>query len=98
MQLSFVDQTVVFCSSICAAAEANVRWCVLCSEEERRWLAEAVDRHMMVDVVSRMREIALLMNTPLSVLEAQGITPDDIEGTDQLSIPAMRTAIVVVDF
>uniref|UniRef100_A0A0D9VSF6 TOG domain-containing protein n=2 Tax=Leersia perrieri TaxID=77586 RepID=A0A0D9VSF6_9ORYZ len=50
------------------------------SEEERRWLAEAVERHMMVDVVSRMREIALLMSTPLSVLEAQGITPDDIEG------------------
>ena len=50
------------------------------SEEERRWLAEAVERHMMVDVVSRMREIALLMSTPLSVLEAHGITPDDIEG------------------
>ncbi|KAF0932751.1 hypothetical protein E2562_012092 [Oryza meyeriana var. granulata] len=50
------------------------------SDEERRWLAEAVERHMMVDVVSRMREIALLMSTPLSVLEAQGITTDDIEG------------------
>ncbi|OEL27028.1 hypothetical protein BAE44_0011953 [Dichanthelium oligosanthes] len=50
------------------------------SEEERRWLAEAVERHMMVDVVSRMREIALLMSTPPTVLEAQGITHDDIEG------------------
>ncbi|RCV45526.1 hypothetical protein SETIT_9G461500v2 [Setaria italica] len=50
------------------------------SEEERRWLAEAVERHMMVDVVSRMREIALLMSTPPAVLEAQGITHDDIEG------------------
>ncbi|CAM0872489.1 unnamed protein product [Alopecurus aequalis] len=51
------------------------------SEEERRWLAEAVEsqRHMAEDVVSRLREIALLMSTPLSVLEAQGITPDDIE-------------------
>ncbi|KAG8074420.1 hypothetical protein GUJ93_ZPchr0006g42579 [Zizania palustris] len=49
-------------------------------EEERRWLAEAVERHMMVDVMSRMREIALLMSTPLSVLEALGITPDEIEG------------------
>jgi len=51
------------------------------SEEERRWLAEAVERHMMVDVVSRMREIALLMSAPHAVLEAQGITHDDIEGT-----------------
>ncbi|WVZ56429.1 hypothetical protein U9M48_006965 [Paspalum notatum var. saurae] len=50
------------------------------SEEERRWLAEAVEQHMMVDVVSRMREIALLMSTPPAVLEAQGITHDDIEG------------------
>ncbi|XP_047086390.1 hsp70 nucleotide exchange factor FES1-like [Lolium rigidum] len=49
------------------------------SEEERRWLAEAAGRHMAEDVVSRLREIALLMSTPLSVLEAQGITPDDIE-------------------
>ncbi|XP_047086384.1 hsp70 nucleotide exchange factor FES1-like [Lolium rigidum] len=49
------------------------------SEEERRWLAEAAGRHMAEDVVSRLREIALLISTPLSVLEAQGITPDDIE-------------------
>ncbi|KAE8808312.1 Hsp70-binding protein 1 [Hordeum vulgare] len=49
------------------------------SEEERRWLAEAVERHMAEDVVGRLREIALLMRTPLSVLEAQGITPEDIE-------------------
>lgn len=67
-----------------AAAEASV-WCAVCSEEERRWLAEAVERHMAEDVVGRLREIALLMRTPLSVLEAQGITPEDIEGTDQSS-------------
>jgi hsp70-interacting protein len=53
----------------------------VCSEEERRWLEEAAGRHMAEDVVSRLREIALLMSTPLSVLEAQGITPEDIEGT-----------------
>uniref|UniRef100_A0A453IE95 Nucleotide exchange factor Fes1 domain-containing protein n=2 Tax=Aegilops tauschii subsp. strangulata TaxID=200361 RepID=A0A453IE95_AEGTS len=64
---------------IWVAAEASL-WCaVLCSEEERRWLAEAVERHMAEDVVGRLREIALLMRTPLSVLEAQGITPEDIE-------------------
>jgi hypothetical protein len=59
----------------------RVRLLVVRSEEERRWLAEAVEQHMMVDVVSRMREIALLMSTPPAVLEAQGITHDDIEGT-----------------
>jgi hsp70-interacting protein len=64
------------------------------SEEERRWLAEAVERHMMVDVVSRMREIALLMSTPLSVLEAHGITPDDIEGMFRLGCQ-YRPAVVV---
>lgn len=48
-------------------------------DEERRWLADAVEQHMMMDVVSRMREIALLMSTPPAVLEAQGITHDDIE-------------------
>jgi hypothetical protein len=53
-------------------------------EEERRWLADAVEQHMMMDVVSRMREIALLMSTPPAVLEAQGITHDDIEGMGQL--------------
>ena len=67
-----------------AAAEARV-WRSVCSEEEQRWLAEAVERHMAEDVVGRLREIALLMRTPLSVLEAQGITPEDIEGTDQSS-------------
>ena len=56
------------------------------SEEERRWLAEAVERHMMVDVVSRMREIALLMSTPPAVLEAQGITHDDIEGMGSITL------------
>lgn len=55
------------------------------SEDERRWLAEAVERHMMMDVVSRMREIALLMSTPPAVLEAQGITHDDIEGMGSIT-------------
>ncbi|CAD6210594.1 unnamed protein product [Miscanthus lutarioriparius] len=64
-----------------AGPSRAVRWLkrVLVFGGERRWLAEAVERHMMVDVVSRMREIALLMSTPPAVLEAQGITHDDIE-------------------
>lgn len=34
-----------------------------------------------VDVIKRMKEITLVMNTPEEVLETQGITPADIEGS-----------------
>lgn len=34
-----------------------------------------------VDVVQRMKEITLVMQTPEQVLEAQGVTTQDIEGT-----------------
>lgn len=34
-----------------------------------------------VDVVKRMKEITLVMNTPEDVLEAQGVTLENIEGT-----------------
>lgn len=33
-----------------------------------------------VDVVKRMKEITLVMQTPEQVLESQGVTPADIEG------------------
>lgn len=33
-----------------------------------------------VDVVKRMKEITLVMQTPEEVLEAQGVTATDIEG------------------
>lgn len=33
-----------------------------------------------VDVIKRMKEITLVMQTPENVLEAQGVTPEDIEG------------------
>ena len=33
-----------------------------------------------VDVVKRMKEITLVMQTPEQVLEAQGVTSADIEG------------------
>lgn len=33
-----------------------------------------------VDVIKRMKEIALVMKTPEQVLESQGVTPQDIEG------------------
>nr|CAD1828670.1 unnamed protein product [Ananas comosus var. bracteatus] len=48
-------------------------------EEDRRWFMEAMQAHA-VDVVKRMREITMVMRTPEEVLEAQGVTPSDIEG------------------
>ncbi|OWM81800.1 hsp70 nucleotide exchange factor fes1 [Punica granatum] len=49
------------------------------SEEDRRWFMEAMQSHS-VDVMKRMKEITLVMQTPEQVLESQGVTPTDIEG------------------
>lgn len=49
------------------------------SEEDRKWFMEAMQAQT-VDVVRRMKEITLVMQTPEQVLEAQGVTPGDIEG------------------
>ena len=49
------------------------------SEEDRRWFMEAM-QSQSVDVVKRMKEITLVMQTPEQVLESQGVTPADIEG------------------
>ncbi|KAJ0987800.1 hypothetical protein J5N97_006156 [Dioscorea zingiberensis] len=48
------------------------------SEEDRRWFMEAMQAQT-VDVVKRMKEITLVMKTPDDVLEAQGVTPSDIQ-------------------
>ncbi|KAI9392417.1 hypothetical protein POPTR_006G088000v4 [Populus trichocarpa] len=48
------------------------------SEEDRRWFMEAM-QSKSVDVVKRMKEITLVMQTPEQVLESQGVTPADIE-------------------
>ncbi|KAF3787161.1 Hsp70-binding protein 1 [Nymphaea thermarum] len=48
------------------------------SEEDRKWFMEAMEAQT-VDVVKRMKEITLVMNTPQQVLESQGVTTDDIE-------------------
>lgn len=49
------------------------------SEEDRKWFMEAMQAQS-VDVVKRMKEITLVMQTPEQVLEAQGVTSADIEG------------------
>lgn len=49
------------------------------SEEDRRWFMEAMQTQS-VDVMKRMKEITQVMQTPASVLEAQGVTADDLEG------------------
>ncbi|OMO97245.1 Armadillo [Corchorus olitorius] len=48
------------------------------SEEDRRWFMEAMQAQT-VDVVKRMKEITMVMQTPEQVLEAQGVTSADIE-------------------
>lgn len=48
------------------------------SEEDRKWFLEAM-QSQSVDVVKRMKEITLVMQTPEQVLESQGVTPADIE-------------------
>lgn len=48
------------------------------SEEDRRWFMEAMQAQT-VDVVKRMKEITLVMQTPEQVLESQGVTAEDIE-------------------
>lgn len=54
-------------------------WLMLSSEEDRRWFMEAMQAQS-VDVIQRMKEITLVMQTPEQVLEAQGVTPENIEG------------------
>ncbi|KAF2288654.1 hypothetical protein GH714_009994 [Hevea brasiliensis] len=48
------------------------------SEEDRKWFMEAMQAQS-VDVIKRMKEITLVMQTPEQVLEAQRVTPADIE-------------------
>lgn len=48
------------------------------SEEDRRWFMEAMQAQT-VDVIKRMKEITLVMQTPDQVLESQGVTSQDIE-------------------
>ncbi|PHT71611.1 hypothetical protein T459_22396 [Capsicum annuum] len=48
------------------------------SEEDRKWFMEAMQAQT-VDVVKRMKEITLVMQTPEQVLESQGVTSQDIQ-------------------
>lgn len=49
------------------------------SEEDRKWFMEAMQSQTL-DVIKRMKEITLVMQTPEQVLEEQGVTASDIEG------------------
>ncbi|XP_077232780.1 uncharacterized protein LOC143871329 [Tasmannia lanceolata] len=48
------------------------------SEEDRKWFVEAME-DQTVDVIKRMKEITQVMQTPMQVLEAQGVTSGDLE-------------------
>lgn len=57
---------------------------VMTSDEDRKWFMEAL-QSQTIDVVKRMKDITLVMQTPEEVLDSQGVTPSDIEGNIQLS-------------
>ncbi|MCO5548967.1 hypothetical protein L7F22_002431 [Adiantum nelumboides] len=48
------------------------------SDEDRKWFMEAM-QEQTVDVIRRMKEISTVMNIPADVLQAQGVTDDDME-------------------
>lgn len=48
------------------------------SEEDRKWFMEAM-QDQTVDVIRRMKEIAMVMNMPVEALQAQGVTVEDLE-------------------
>ncbi|CAI9287556.1 unnamed protein product [Lactuca saligna] len=49
------------------------------SEDDRKWFMEAMQAQT-IDVVKRMKEITLVMQTPDNILEEQGVTSTDLEG------------------
>ncbi|CAM6098192.1 unnamed protein product [Calypogeia fissa] len=49
------------------------------SEEDRKWFNEALQAHT-IDVIRRMKEISLVLNTPQQILDEQGVTPEEQEG------------------
>lgn len=49
------------------------------SEEDRKWFNEAVQAHT-IDVIRRMKEISVVLNTPQQMLDEQGVTPEEQEG------------------
>ncbi|KAI5072152.1 hypothetical protein GOP47_0012258 [Adiantum capillus-veneris] len=48
------------------------------SDEDRKWFMEAMQGQTL-DVIRRMKEISTVMNVPADVLQAQGVTDDDLE-------------------
>lgn len=51
-----------------------------------------------IDVVKRMKEITLLMQTPEQVLKDQGVTPEDIEGIQHLIYQSGRLIKIKLPF
>lgn len=52
-----------------------------------------------IDVIKRMREITLVMQTPVHVLESQGVTPGDVEGVgDELYLLEFNMKLIIYCF
>ena len=52
---------------------------VICSEEDKKWFAEAMQAQT-VDVIKRMKEISMVMNMPTEVLQSQGVSIEELQG------------------
>lgn len=50
------------------------------SEEDRQWFMEAMQGHT-IDSISRMKQISQIMKMPEHLLDSQGVTTDDLEGS-----------------
>ncbi|GKB25251.1 HSP70 nucleotide exchange factor FES1-like protein, partial [Tanacetum coccineum] len=55
------------------------RWEVGTHEEDHKWFMEAMQAQT-IDVVKRMKDITLVMQTHDNVLEEQGVSASDLEG------------------
>lgn len=54
--------------------------CSCYSEEDRQWFMEAMQGHT-IDSISRMKQISQIMKMPEHLLDSQGVTTDDLEGS-----------------
>nr|VDD38682.1 unnamed protein product [Brassica oleracea] len=65
------------------------------SEEDRQWFMEAMQGHT-IDSISRMKQISQIMKMPEHLLDSQGVTTSDLEGSfslfQRLIIPLSKSS------
>ena len=69
--------------------------CSCYSEEDRQWFMEAMQGHT-IDSISRMKQISQIMKMPEHLLDSQGVTTSDLEGSfslfQRLIIPLSKSS------